>query len=109
MSNYDNNMRVSLWVNTDKQKETHPDLKGQGVVDGVEYWVSAWGRKPDANPKAPELTLSFTAKDAKPESVNSAKSNYANPAPSYNTPVNSGQAQAPEQVKLEDFGEDIPF
>lgn len=61
--NYDNTNRGSIWKNDRKEKDTHPDFKGSVNVDGVEYWVSAWKRKPDANPKAPALSFSIQAKE----------------------------------------------
>lgn len=32
----------SLWRNDRKEKPTHPDHSGQVMVDGKEYWISAW-------------------------------------------------------------------
>ena len=63
MSQYDESNRGSIWKNDRKEKPTHPDFKGTLNVDGVEYWVSAWKRKPDANPKAPALTFSVQPKE----------------------------------------------
>ncbi len=63
MSNYDNTNRGSIWPNDKKQSETHPDFTGSLNVGGVEYWVSAWKRKPDANPKAPSLSFSVKPKE----------------------------------------------
>jgi len=63
MSGYDNSNRGSIWKNEDRKSETHPQFKGQAEVGGVEYWVSGWLRKPDANPKAPAMSFSFTAKE----------------------------------------------
>ena len=60
---YDNNNEGAIWKNEDKQKDTHPDFKGNAVIEGVEYWVSAWKRSPDANPKAPALKFKVTAKE----------------------------------------------
>ncbi len=60
---YDNTNRGQIWPNRDKQKETHPDFKGTINVEGKEYWLSAWKKKPDANPKAPSLSFSIQAKD----------------------------------------------
>jgi hypothetical protein len=57
---YDNTNRGSIWGNDKKETDNHPDFTGSLNVDGVEYWVSAWKRKEDANPKAP--ALSFTVK-----------------------------------------------
>lgn len=60
---YDNNNEGAIWKNEEKQKETHPDFKGNAVIEGVEYWVSAWKRSPDANPKAPALKFKVTTKE----------------------------------------------
>ena len=63
MAEYDNTNRGQIWKNDRKEKDTHPDLKGSVNVDGKEYWVSAWKRKPDANPKAPALSFRLQPKD----------------------------------------------
>ena len=91
MSNYDNNNRGSIWKNEDRKSETHPQFKGSAEVNGVEYWVSGWLRKADANPKAPAMSFSFTAKEQQ-----------SMPRTSAPTP-----AQAPDNDF--DSGEDIPF
>lgn len=63
MSNYDNNNRGSIWKNEDRKSDSHPQFKGSAEVNGVEYWVSGWLRKAGANPKAPAMSFSFTAKE----------------------------------------------
>jgi hypothetical protein len=65
MPEYDNTNRGQIWKNDDRKSETHPHFKGSMNIAGVEYWVSAWTRKPDANPKAPSLTFSFSKKEDK--------------------------------------------
>lgn len=60
---YDNSMRAAIWPNKDKKGDTHPDFKGQGEIDGVEYWISGWKRKEGDNPKSPSLKLRFEKKD----------------------------------------------
>lgn len=32
----------SLFKNTKKEKDTHPDYDGSIMVGGVEYWIKAW-------------------------------------------------------------------
>jgi len=63
MNDYDNTNKGAIWKNEDKQSETHPDFKGSLNVNGVEYWVSAWLRAKDANPKAPSLKFSIQPKE----------------------------------------------
>lgn len=53
-----------IWKNDKKEQDTHPDFKGDCVIDGVAYWISAWKRSDGANPKAPPLKFSFKRKDA---------------------------------------------
>ena len=60
---YDNTNRGQIWGNKDKVKDTQPDYKGSINIDGREYWLSGWTRKPDANPKAPAMTFSVQPKD----------------------------------------------
>ena len=72
MTNFDNNNRGSIWKNDDKQNDKHPDFKGSLVVEGVEYWVSAWKRKEGANPKAPALTFKIKPKDEAKQSAKPA-------------------------------------
>jgi len=60
---YDNTNRGKIWGNDKKEKDTHPDFTGSINVEGVEYWVSAWKRKPNDNPKAPALSFSIKRKD----------------------------------------------
>ena len=60
---YDNTNRGQFWKNDKKLTETHPDWKGSINVEGVEYWLSAWNRKPDANPKAPSVSISIQKKE----------------------------------------------
>lgn len=64
--NYDNNNRGGLWKNDRREKETHPQLKGQAEVDGKQYWVSAWTSNGDGN--KPIVSLSFTLKEGQASS-----------------------------------------
>ncbi len=66
MSEYDNTNRGQIWKNDKQTTDKHPDFTGSINVEGKEYWVSAWKRKPDANPKAPALSFSITLKEDKP-------------------------------------------
>jgi len=53
----------SIWKNDKKTQDTHADFNGTAIIEGVEYWVNAWKRSPDANPKAPALKFRFKAKE----------------------------------------------
>lgn len=35
-------MSGTLWKNEKREKDTHPNATGTCMVDGVEYYVSAW-------------------------------------------------------------------
>jgi len=60
---YDNTNRGSIWKNLKRETDKHPHLTGTLNVEGTEYWVSAWAKDKDGNPKAPELTFSIKTKD----------------------------------------------
>ena len=60
---YDNTNRGQIRKNDKKEKPNQPDFTGTLNVEGVEYWVSAWKRATDANPKAPPLKFSIQKKE----------------------------------------------
>ncbi len=62
---FDNRNRGSIWKNDRQESDKHPDFTGSLNVEGVEYWVSAWKRKPDASAKAPALSFSIKLKEDK--------------------------------------------
>jgi hypothetical protein len=66
---YDNENRGSIWKNDKKETEKHPDFTGSLNVNGQEFWVSAWKRRPDQSDKAPALSFSIKAKDGQSVSV----------------------------------------
>lgn len=61
----------SVFVNDDKQKETHPDFKGSALIDGKAYWVSGWKKKTGAGKTW--LSLAFKAKDGAQSEVPNPK------------------------------------
>lgn len=73
----------TLGRNDRKTQPNHPDHKGKCIVNGAEYWVSAWVKQ---GPTGKFFSLAFTPKDAQ----------YKAPA------ANSGVQQS-----IEDS--DIPF
>lgn len=54
----------SFFKNRKKEKDTHPDMTGTVMVNGVEMWVSAW-RKTDKNGDV-WYSMSFKDKEARP-------------------------------------------
>ena len=63
---FDNTNRGSIWKNEKKETDKHPDFTGSLNVDGKDYWVSAWKRRPDASERAPALSFSVKPKDGTP-------------------------------------------
>lgn len=62
----DNTNKGAIWPNKDmREGKQDPEYTGSLNVDGVEFWISAWKRKPDANPKAPALRFTVKPKEAK--------------------------------------------
>ena len=84
---YDNTNRFSLWPN-DRRRDGKQDSHFTGTinVDGVEYWIDGWKRKPEAKQGAPSLSGTIRRKD---------EQKAANP-----------QAQETPQ---DDFDDSIPF
>jgi hypothetical protein len=63
----DGQIEFAIWMNDNKEIETHADMKGTAKdSDGNEYWVNAWKRGEDANPNAPIAKGYLTPKDPKP-------------------------------------------
>ena len=57
-------MSGSLFINTKKEKDTHPDRNGTALIGGVEYWVSGWIKETKSGDKW--LSLAFKPKDEAP-------------------------------------------
>ena len=55
-------MSGSLFRNEKKEKDTHPNATGSCLIDGVEYWGSAWTNE---GAKGKWQSLAFTSKDEK--------------------------------------------
>lgn len=60
---YDNTNRISVWRNQGKEQDSHPDFTGTVNIEGKEYFVDLWKKKPDASDKAPVLSGKVKPKD----------------------------------------------
>lgn len=77
MSYQQKDMTGSLFRNTRKGKDTHPDATGSCLIDGVAYWVNAW-TKQDKNGNRYQ-SLSYKRKD-QPQTQPVSKPRVARPA-----------------------------
>lgn len=60
MSSYEiKNNTGSAFKNTRREKETHPNMTGKGMIDGKMKWISVWVKERDNG----EKWLSFGFKD----------------------------------------------
>lgn len=72
MSTKDNS--GALFKNDRKETENHPDFNGTALVNGVEMWVAAWVKTYEKRGERRKyFSLSFTPKDAKPQTRASAE------------------------------------
>ena len=53
----------SLFKNDKRESDNHPHATGSALIDGVEYWVSAWTKE---GAKGKWQSLAFKRKEAKP-------------------------------------------
>lgn len=51
-----------LFRNERREKDSHPHATGNAVIDGIEYWVSAWTKE---GAKGKFQTLAFKRKTEK--------------------------------------------
>lgn len=58
-------MSGTLFRNEKKTKDTHPNMNGTCIIDGVEYWISAWTKE---GAKGRFQSLAFKRKDQKQDS-----------------------------------------
>lgn len=80
MADYDNNMRGIISKNDRKEKDSHPDIKGQCEINGEEYWISGWQKeRKDGSGKF--YSLSFEPKQPKPDAHQQQKQNGYAPQP----------------------------
>jgi uncharacterized protein (DUF736 family) len=68
MAEYDNRNTFTLFRNTRKQKDTHPDFNGTFTdEDGNEYYMDAWSKSPkNGGEKFLSGKMKLKAQPAKP-------------------------------------------
>jgi hypothetical protein len=75
----------SIFKNEKKTTDNHPNMTGSALIDGKEYWVSAWTKD---GAKGRWQSLAFTPKDKK---------------------ASAGGGSAPQRGSHEPDDGDIPF
>lgn len=59
-------MSGTLFKNDKREKDTHPNATGTAIIDGVEYWVSAWTKD---GQKGKFQSLAFKPKEERKEEI----------------------------------------
>lgn len=59
-------MSGTLFKNDRREKDSHPNATGTAIIDGVEYWVSAWTKD---GQKGKFQSLSFKRKDERKQEI----------------------------------------
>lgn len=74
-------MSGTLFKNDKREKDSHPHATGTAIIDGVEYWVSAWTKDWQ---KGKFQSLSFKRKEERREEIqqrsSSSRDSYGNRA-----------------------------
>lgn len=90
----------SLFLNSKKEKETHPDRTGTAMIDGVTYYVSGWLKKSQGGQQF--LSLAFKRKDDQPREQSISQRAQAK----ITQPGSGGRTL---NVNAGDMNDDIPF
>jgi hypothetical protein len=80
----------TLFKNDKREKDTHPHATGTAMINGVEFWVSAWTKE---GAKGKFQSLAFKPKEAKP-------------APDQRS---FGNRDDPRTQRREELDDDLPF
>lgn len=60
----------ALFRNERKERENHPDYTGKAMIEGVEYWVSAWVKETRDGKKY--FSMAYKPKDEQGTTARSA-------------------------------------
>jgi hypothetical protein len=59
-------MSGTLFKNDKREKDTHPNATGTAIINGVEYWVSAWTKD---GAKGKFQSLAFKPKEERAQEI----------------------------------------
>lgn len=70
-------MSGTLFKNDKREKDSHPHATGTAIIDGVEYWVSAWTKD---GAKGKFQSLAFKRKEERASEIRqqSSRDSYGN-------------------------------
>jgi hypothetical protein len=70
-------MSGTLFKNDKREKDSHPHATGTAIIDGVEYWVSAWTKD---GAKGKFQSLAFKRKEERANEIRqrSSRDSYGN-------------------------------
>ena len=106
MSNFQHKENTgSLFINEKREKDTQPNMKGSGLIDGVEYWISAWTNTTNTGDRWQKVIFE-PKEEVHNKGMASATGALAPPAPS-TTLSETTIDDIPEFTKFAD--DDIPF
>ena len=88
----------SIFRNDKKEKDTHADYRGDGLIGGVSYWFDAWVNKTQDGSKQ-YLSLKFKAKEARPGDTPDAPAMGGSPS----------SVDVPAQGGADAVQDDLPF
>ena len=103
------NNTATVFLNQFKQKETHPDYTGAGLINGKKTLVSVWIKKDKNGNKY--MSMSFQAPKPKNQTLQSIETTQetfdeGNGEPDFNTQVDDFVSS---QKTDEDYNEEVPF
>jgi hypothetical protein len=84
-----------LFKNDRKEKDNHPDYTGNGMIDGREYWISAWVKE---GAKGKFFSFAFKPKDEQPGRQEPQRQQQRRP-----DPISTGRP------RNDDLDDQIPF
>lgn len=100
-------MTGSLFKNTDKQSDNHPDYNGSIMVDGKPFWLNAWLKTAKNGTKYMSLSLKPKEKRAQQGGDRGGRGDDRD---SFQGGGGRQQSGAPQRTNWErDLKDDVPF